>query len=40
MDEVAQASTTAHLVGKNPNFVSEKKNLTFMGMPVGRPTAA
>jgi len=37
MEEVAEASKTAHLVGKNPQFMTNKQGLSFMGMPVGAP---
>jgi len=33
MDEVAQGSKTAHLVGKNLEF-KNKDGRSFMGMPV------
>jgi len=34
-DEVKEKSATAHLVGKNPQFLLKDKGATFMGMPVG-----
>ncbi|KPV75803.1 uncharacterized protein RHOBADRAFT_52828 [Rhodotorula graminis WP1] len=35
MDEVADKSKTAHLVGKNPNFLTADQGRSFMGMPIG-----
>jgi len=40
MEEVAEASKTAHMVNKDPNFFSPDKNSSFMGMPFKRSTAA
>ncbi|GAA6051875.1 hypothetical protein JCM3770_005515 [Rhodotorula araucariae] len=35
MDEVADKSQTAHLVGRNPNFFTKDSGASFMGMPIG-----
>lgn len=42
LEEIAEASKTAHLVNKNPAFVSadrDGKARTFMGMPVPKRAA-
>jgi catalase len=35
IEELAEKAKTAHLVGKNPQFVTQGKGVSFMGMPVG-----
>jgi catalase len=36
LEGIAEKAKTAHLVGKNPEFMTEGKGVTFMGMPYGR----
>lgn len=39
MDEIKEASKTAHMVNKDSEFFSPDKNSSFMGMPFKRTTA-
>jgi catalase len=37
LNEIAEKAKTAHMVNKNPQFMSKGKGLTFMGMSVNYP---
>lgn len=39
MEEVKEASKTAHMVNKDAEFFAPEKNSSFMGMPFRRTTA-
>jgi catalase len=34
IEEIKERAKTAHMVGKNPDFISKGKGLSFMGMPI------
>jgi catalase len=36
LEEVAEKAKTAHLVQKNPDFITAGTGATFMGMPIGK----